>query len=681
MKKYRLISIILFIVMILSSIAVCAEEMSAEYNNGYNEGLAKGEEQGKATGAYDKANNTNTMTQTLMTNLKNFVSEFELKGKEPDFISGFVMGYEEAFKKAYNEAYKSGGSEGSTGVTIYGAQDFGSIMGRIDGFAAYRSGKKNDWEKYVPSDKKIRDMFELDKESREYENGFIDGFKDAYKTAFEAAYQVAKLGEKDYSYEQGLKDGDQYARDIATLNGQKDYFLGFNNDYKRNMPSESDIIAMFNLNKEPKEYQDAFLVGFEFGTSSGGKISGGYMLYYINAYRQANKEFIETPDLEGEEGGRTIGSMKGEYAAIIDITLMKPNSWISHKVDDNVIINEYGLAFQSENYRNAFIMGYWNEFMKSYNETYKRIQQDSNKIKTYTEKISIDGASSIGIPGDDKFLVDIQPGTYYNDVVATIDLIPTSYVNPNSERHTQASGVYGLKIMNLAGTFDKNKKVTIKFKSFGNNVRYGIYKYHYNKWIYIPSKQEGDYLVADINLNNINMLGNIYAVRVDNQLPIFHETRGHWAKDEINTYVKREIIFGYPDKTFKPDREISRGEFVTMLSRLYDWYPPYDSENVKKFKDYKQFGYAEKAISYATYHKLVNGYPDFTFRPNNPITYKEVEIIMSRVLNNKNFKWDYFADKMIYEKNIRCKSKDSMNNNITRAEFTFLLHQLNEWQY
>lgn len=679
MKKYRLISIVLLLVIILISISVYADETSIDYQKGNKDGIQKGKQEGTSTGTSDAQNKTNTMRQVLESNLQDYEHDFKINGKLQDYIDGFKSGYRTAFEEAYYAAYRL---EDTETITIYGSEDFGTIMGRIDGYIAYNSDNKNNWEKYVPSDRKLNDMFELNKESREYRDAFIEQFRKAYKLAFEAAFQVAKLGEKDYSYEQGLKDGDEYARDLATLNGRKDYLLGLSNDYRRNMPSNREIIDMFNLDNESKEYKDAFLAGFEYGQSTtGGKTDGGYILYYNEAYRKANKETIETPDLNGEEGGRSIGKMKGEYAAIIDITLGKTNAWTSHKVNDEIIIKEYGLQFQSENYRMAFIIGYWDEFMKSYNETYKKLQQDSNKVKTYTEKITIDGKQNIGIPEDDKFLVDIEAGTYYNDVIVTIDSIPTSYVNPNSTRHTQASGVYGLKIMNLAGTFDKNKKITIKFKSYGKDVKYGIYKYHYNKWIYIPCKQDGDYLVADINLNNINLMGNIYAVRVDNELPIFHESRGHWAKDEINTYVKREIIYGYPDKSFKPDREISRGEFVTMLSRLYDWYPPYDSTNVTLFKDYKEFGYAEKAISYATYYKIVNGYSDNTFRPHNPITYKEVEIIMSRVLGDRNFKWDYFANKMLYEKKVRSSSKDSMNNKITRAEFTFMLHRLNEWQY
>lgn len=63
----------------------------------------------------------------------------------------------------------------------------------------------------------------------------------------------------------------------------------------------------------------------------------------------------------------------GEYAAIIDLTLGgQTNSWTRHRVQDKVIIEEYGLDFQSNNYSTAFIIGYWDGFMESYNENYKK---------------------------------------------------------------------------------------------------------------------------------------------------------------------------------------------------------------------------------------------------------------------------------------------------------------------
>ena len=514
-------------------------------------------------------------------------------------------------------------------------------------------------------------MYSLDRENSIYRYDFLDSFREYFEKGYRQGFEKANLEPRRASYEQGLKDGSNFGEKLGIINGANDYFQERSINYNRDLPSNREIEREYSLNYDENEYREGFLIAFK----------KAYEKAYNKSYRDFNRQEVEIPDLNGSENGETIGRMKGEYAAIIDLTLGQTNSWTRHKVQDRIIIEEYGLNFQTDNYSRAFIIGYWDGFMKSYNENYKKLQLDSNKIKSYTEKISIDGKNNIGIPDDDKFLVDIDAGTYYNDVIITIDSIPTGHIDPNSPRHTQASEIYGLKILNTVGTLDKNKNIRIKFKSYGNHVKYGIYKYHYNKWIYIPSKQEEDYLIADINLENINAQGNIYVVRVDNQLPIFFDSRGHWAKDEINTYVKREIIYGYPDGNFKPNNEITRREFLTMLSRLYDWYPPYDTSNIKDFKDYKEFGYGEKAISYAVYHNVVKGYSDNTFRPNNSISYKEVETIMSRVLKNEKFNWDYYAKKILYEEGVRSQSFSSKNNKITRGEFVYMLHRLNQWQY
>lgn len=54
---------------------------------------------------------------------------------------------------------------------------------------------------------------------------------------------------------------------------------------------------------------------------------------------------------------------------------------------------------------------------------------------------------------------------------------------------------------------------------------------------------------------------------------------------------------------------------------------------------------------------------------------------MRRVLNDPDFQWRTYAEKMIYDKRVRSSSYDSYNNNITRAEFSYMLYKLNEWKY
>ncbi|MFZ5966199.1 MAG: S-layer homology domain-containing protein [Bacillota bacterium] len=48
----------------------------------------------------------------------------------------------------------------------------------------------------------------------------------------------------------------------------------------------------------------------------------------------------------------------------------------------------------------------------------------------------------------------------------------------------------------------------------------------------------------------------------------FPDIKGHWAEDHIRDFTAKEIIKGYPDGTFKPERNISRAEFASLMFRL-----------------------------------------------------------------------------------------------------------------
>lgn len=49
----------------------------------------------------------------------------------------------------------------------------------------------------------------------------------------------------------------------------------------------------------------------------------------------------------------------------------------------------------------------------------------------------------------------------------------------------------------------------------------------------------------------------------------FSDIEGHWAKDTILWGVEKGIVSGYPDGTFKPNKEISEAEFLAILIRAY----------------------------------------------------------------------------------------------------------------
>lgn len=55
----------------------------------------------------------------------------------------------------------------------------------------------------------------------------------------------------------------------------------------------------------------------------------------------------------------------------------------------------------------------------------------------------------------------------------------------------------------------------------------------------------------------------------------FSDIEGHWAKDYIEWTAANNIFTGYEDGTFKPDKKITRSEYVTIISKFkgLDNYP------------------------------------------------------------------------------------------------------------
>lgn len=101
----------------------------------------------------------------------------------------------------------------------------------------------------------------------------------------------------------------------------------------------------------------------------------------------------------------------------------------------------------------------------------------------------------------------------------------------------------------------------------------------------------------------------------------------HWAQDYILNLLNNDIMETYSDGTFKPDNPVTRGEFATALARQMQMLP----ENKIYFQDLQGYqGY--KMISALVKDDIINGYPDGTFRPEQPLTKAEVIAIMSKAL-------------------------------------------------
>ena len=85
---------------------------------------------------------------------------------------------------------------------------------------------------------------------------------------------------------------------------------------------------------------------------------------------------------------------------------------------------------------------------------------------------------------------------------------------------------------------------------------------------------------------------------------------GYWAKGYIEALASQNIIAGFPDGSFKPNEPVTRAQFATIITKALT--PPAKRTAIN-FKDVKSNFWAYAAIQSAYQSQFVTGYPDGSF--------------------------------------------------------------------
>ena len=114
--------------------------------------------------------------------------------------------------------------------------------------------------------------------------------------------------------------------------------------------------------------------------------------------------------------------------------------------------------------------------------------------------------------------------------------------------------------------------------------------------------------------------------------PAFDDVpKGAWYATPVNVMAELGIVDGVGDDKFEPNREITRAEFTTMAMRFAD----VPSGGVNIFTDVAPsdwfYSYVVNSIQYG----WIEGYGDGTFRPDRLITRAEVTTIVNRMLDRQ----------------------------------------------
>lgn len=105
--------------------------------------------------------------------------------------------------------------------------------------------------------------------------------------------------------------------------------------------------------------------------------------------------------------------------------------------------------------------------------------------------------------------------------------------------------------------------------------------------------------------------------------------KNHYFYKEIAVATERGLIGGFPDKTFKPNANLSRAETVSILERAYH---VNKGSHSFAFKDVNAKNWAFPSIEALASNHLIGGYEDQTFRPNHPVNRAEFAVFLTRVI-------------------------------------------------
>jgi hypothetical protein len=100
-----------------------------------------------------------------------------------------------------------------------------------------------------------------------------------------------------------------------------------------------------------------------------------------------------------------------------------------------------------------------------------------------------------------------------------------------------------------------------------------------------------------------------------------------WSASAVGHLSVLGIVRGYPDGLFRPADPITRAEFITLLRTYYPASEELTETDKKPELSDIAGHWAQNNIHAAYIHGIVRGYPDGSFRPNEPVTRAEAVTI------------------------------------------------------
>lgn len=163
-----------------------------------------------------------------------------------------------------------------------------------------------------------------------------------------------------------------------------------------------------------------------------------------------------------------------------------------------------------------------------------------------------------------------------------------------------------------------------------------------------PVRPEGKITRAEVATIYFRMLTDESRTKFWSQSNSYSDVKaGDWFNNAVSTLSNAGIIAGYEDGSFRPNGYITRAEFATIAARFFD--VTYSGKDL--FPDISGH-WAKDYINQAANKGFVNGYEDGTFKPDRNITRAEAVTLVNRTLDRHPDKNHFTKDMLVWPDNM-----------------------------
>jgi hypothetical protein len=112
---------------------------------------------------------------------------------------------------------------------------------------------------------------------------------------------------------------------------------------------------------------------------------------------------------------------------------------------------------------------------------------------------------------------------------------------------------------------------------------------------------------------------------------LFPDVEGHWSQPMVSDLMGKGILTGYADGTFRPESLLTRAEFAKIVSLTFSFESKRSDSPL--FSDIEKEFWALPFIERLWKAQIIEGFPDNTFRAQEPIKRAELAAMLTRVIN------------------------------------------------